>query len=203
MDQFLAQLPKPVAAALILVVGFVLIIAMNPPKTVCDSQMELFRTAQKDFLYSEKVVSGEKNPPPIKRMFDTCRNTNSPGGCFELFAGLKKLGAELESVPAQCSSEALAEAPVKEWLSKSLKLMVQIPWGERGPASVLQKNGWFDASDLALYCDLNRAASKLMGKEKFEEWRDGVLAELPKKDNEDRDSVWRRSLFSMGCGAFR
>ncbi|MES2855159.1 MAG: hypothetical protein V4692_04820 [Bdellovibrionota bacterium] len=203
MDQFLASLPKTVVAVAVIVIGFLLIVMMNPPKTVCDSQLELFRESQKEFLYPVGLVAGEKKPPEAKRMFELCQSSNSPGGCFELFHNLKKLNADLVNVPAQCGSEALGEPAVKEWLFKSIKLMVQIPWGQRGPATVLQKTGWFDSSDLALYCDLSKTSSRLMGAEAFKAWRETVVSELPGIETGSREQVWGRSLFSIGCAAYR
>jgi hypothetical protein len=203
MDQFFATLPKPVLAIGAIVIGFFVIILMNPPKTVCDSQLELFRQSQKEFLYPEAKVAGEKAPPEAKRLLETCKATNSPGGCFELFGSLKKLNADIENVQRQCTAEVMAEPPVKKWLFESLKLMVEIPWGSRGPASALQKNGWYDSSDLALFCSLTKSASRLMGDEEFKQWRETVMTELPSETPLERSQTWSRSMFSVGCRAYR
>jgi hypothetical protein len=84
-----------------------------------------------------------------------------------------------------------------------MKLMVQMAWGERPPVSYTQKNGWFDASDLHLFCDLKRVAIRFYGAEQFSQWQEGLLQSMPNAEKLTREQVWPRSLLSTPCDSFR
>ncbi len=202
MDQFLAALPKPVLALGAIVLGFFLLVMFNPPATVCDSQMELFREAEQSFIYPMKT-KGADHPALIIEMFDACQVSNDPGGCFNLFKGLKKLSVDLRNIPHQCSETAGDEKEIKAWLLRSLELMVQIAWGEKGPTSYYDKQSWFDSSDLALFCSLKSNASQILGEDAMNTWRIGVTQQLPMVAHMDKDDVWRKSLFSTPCDSYR
>lgn len=202
MDQLLASLPKPLIAIVALVLGLLVIIRMNPPVTVCDSQLALFRDSQKNFLFPKG--GGELQAPSrIDQVVRTCMNDNSPGGCFELFQGLKKMVVDMRNIPDQCIETAAEEPVIQKWVWTNLKLMVQSAWGEKPPASYLQKNGWFDASEITIYCDLKRAALRFYGQEKFAQWQEGMLTGMPKADKLTREQVWPRSILSVACDSFR
>lgn len=202
MSQFLNSLPKTVLAIGAIIAGFIFIILNDPPRTVCDSQMELFREAQKSFLYPQKS-NGIERPAQIEDLIELCQHDNSPGGCFELFVRLKKLAVDLENIPRQCSETASSENAIDKWLWKSLKLMAQMAWGERAPASYFDKHGWFDASDISLYCDLRGSAERIFGPEKFSYWREGVIKDLPGADRLTREQLWSKTIFSTSCDSFR
>jgi len=202
MNQLLASLPKTVVALGAIALGFLLIVLFDPPRTVCDSQMELFREAQKTFLYPSSQRNIQK-PPLIKELHAICQHDNSPGGCFELFQSLKKLSVDLDNIPRQCSEKAAGEAEIQQWLPKSLKLMVQIAWGEKSPLTYAQRHAWFDASDVALYCDLRKNAIRIFGESWFAQWRESIMKELPQADRMPREQLWQKSIFSTACDAFR
>jgi len=202
MDQFLASLPKSVLAIGAIVIGFVILVMFNPPSTVCDAQLVLFRETEQAFLYSSKA-SGMDRPAQIKTMFDDCQVGNDPGGCFNLFKGLKKLSIDLRNIPHQCSEVASSEKEIKSWVFKSMELMVQIAWGEKGPNSFYDKQAWFDSSDLALFCGLKSNALQIFGEDAFAQWRTSTLQQLPLASKMDQDETWRKSLFSTPCDSYR
>lgn len=199
LDQLIHSLPKTVLALIVIAVGFAVIVASDPPRTVCDSQLELFQQQQKEFLYS---AQGGR-PVMAQRFYEMCKQSNSPGGCFEFFLRLKKMNQDLDLIPQQCSETVAADSTLQNWIFKSMKLMMQISWGDRGPASVTRKNAWFDASDLSTFCDLKKHATRIYGIEKMDEWREGVLTGLPEADKLDHDSLYQRSLISTPCEAYR
>lgn len=199
MDQFLASLPRPVLAFAVLIGGFLLIVLFDPPQTVCDAQLKLFREAQQVFLYASKDKNVEK-PALIKELIEICQHGNSAGSCFDLFQKLKKMTIDLENVPKQCSEAAAKEPQIQQWLWKSMKLMVEIAWGDRGVDFIGSKHSWFDSSDVALFCTLKDRAQRLYGKEAFEQWRESVLTNLPKTDRMTREQIWQKSIFSTSCG---
>jgi hypothetical protein len=203
LDQFIASLPKTVLAIIAIVIGFVVIVASDPPRTQCDSQMELFKQQQQDFLYGAVSSAGATQPPLAKAMFAQCQDGNGPGGCFEFFTRLRKMNEDLEIVPKLCAETVAKDDQLQTWIFKSMKLMAQISWGDRGPASVNHRDGWLDASDLAMYCGLKKHATLIYGIEKMDEWRAGVLGSLPEAEKLDRDSVYQRSLLATPCEAYR
>lgn len=186
-----------------MIVALIVIIMMNPPVTVCDAQLELFRDSQKNFLYAPPAERGMRIPAEVKRLTDLCMANNSPGGCFDLFVGLKKMAVDLRNIPEQCVERASSEPEIKQWLWNSLKLMVQIAWGDRPPASYMQKNGWFDSSEITLYCNLRRHAIRLYGQERFAQWQEEMLKSLPKSEGLTREQIWPRSILSTSCDAYR
>jgi hypothetical protein len=202
MDQFLASAPRLLIAIGAIAIGFALIVVFNPPASVCDSQMDLFRQAQRVFLYP----SNEKNiskPALVKSLYDVCLQDNGPGGCFELFDGLKKLSIDLGNISRECSEVVAQEGPLNEWLKKSVKLMVQLAWGGRAPASYNERNGWLDSSDVALFCSLRERVIQIYGNGAYVDWRESVLNGLPMADKMEREQKWQRSLFSTQCDSYR
>ena len=202
MDQFLLSLPKPVLALAAIAIGFFLIVYFNPPQTVCDSQMLLFREAEATFLYGSSP-HGISHPPAIKEMFDQCQASNDPGGCFALLNGLKKMSIDLRNIPHQCAETAAGEGEIKNWLLKSLELMTQIAWGEKAPISFTDKHAWFDSSDIALFCSLKENASRILSEEFMYDWRRSIIHQLPQADKMEGDEAWRKSLFSTACDNYR
>lgn len=202
MDQLINSLPKTVVAIGAILIGFFLIVMNDPPKTVCDTQMELFRESQRTFLYAPPESKLAKSIL-VKDLHKLCKDSNSPGGCFEYFQRLKKFVVDLENMPKTCADTVAAESAVKVWLWESLKIIAQISWGDRIPASYSRKHGWLDASDLALFCDLKKNAGRLYGDHVFAQWREEVLNSFPGADQVDREVLWRKSIFSTPCTAFQ
>lgn len=204
MDQFLARIPKTTLALLAIVIGFVVIVLSDPPKTACGSQLELFQREQADFLYAGTTGSTSSLKRALaKQLFDECKSGNSPGGCFEFFVRLKKLNQDLDSVPRQCAETMAGDDTLKAWVLNSMKLMSQISWGDRGPASIARRNAWFDSSDLSLFCGLKKNASQMYGADKVDDWREGVLASLPEAEKLDREQLFQKSLFATPCEMYR
>lgn len=199
MDRFISSLPKSVIALAVIIAGFVGIVLNDPPKTTCDSQLELFTKGQGEFIYGKAGLAR----PIAKQLFSTCKSGNSPGGCFELFVRLRKLNDDLESIPRQCADVMAKDEPLKSWLLSGLKLMTTISWGDRGPASVNRRGGWFDSSDLSLFCDLKKNATLLYGVEEMEPWRENVIGLLPEADKMDHEQLVQKTLFATPCEAYR
>ena len=207
MDQFinnlLTTLPKTVIAITIMVLALLFFRQVDPPRTICDAQLELFRESQKNFLYPPAGERAIKKAAVVKTLFEECNHDNSPGGCFEYVQGLKKMAVDLQNVPEHCA-EAIGEEPeVKAWLKPSLKLMVQMAWGSRAPASYLQKNGWFDASELTLFCSLRRHVIRIYGSESYSQWQEQSLTSLPGAEKLDRNQNWQRNILSTPCEIYK
>lgn len=197
MDEFLRNAPRVLVAIGAIVIGFILIIVFNPPRTVCDEQLDIFRQTQKAFLYS---TSNKVKKSVADEMFDLCKASNEPGGCFDLFLNLRLMAESLERMPKNCASTVASDDFIKRWILKSLTLMVQIAWGEGGPGVYIsRKHGWLDAADFRLYCRLRSLTVRYYGQDGFETFRESVMTALPGADKMSREQRWSRSILSSPC----
>lgn len=197
MDEFLRRTPKVLVALGAIVIGYILIMMFNPPRTICDEQLEIFHQSQKAFLSpnSSKVKTSMAD-----ELFELCKSQNDPGGCFDLFHNLRTMVDVLERMPRNCFEAVGQNDVVKRWLLKSLTLMSQIAWGEStAGVYVSRKHSWLDAADFRLYCRMKTLATKYYGEEGFQTFRESVLADMPGADQMSRDQRWTRSIFSSPC----
>lgn len=201
-EQFIASIPKPILVLCILLLGLGVFILSDPPRTICDGHIEQFREQQRETLYATSKESGLGKRGAIKALFETCQADNSPGGCFEFFARLRKLAIDIDRLPSECSESAANEEVLKLWLFKGLQLMSEIAWGDHGPATSNTRNGWFDSADISLFCRLHRLANRLYGKEAMLEWRNSLLDRFRGADTMNREQVYSKSMFSVNCSGF-
>ncbi len=202
MEQLLASLPARVIAIGAIIIGLILILINDPPRTICDTQLEVFKEAQQRFLFKSET-NGISRTPDIEKQLETCRGSAGPGGCFELFEKLKRLLADLENVPKQCSKAASGFAEVRRAIYESARVMTLMAWGDRAPVAYTQRYGWFDSSDIALFCRIKHQAVILYGKEQWEQFRGAVARELPQANTLNPEQIWQRSIFSTSCQGFK
>lgn len=202
MNNFFNSLPKTILAVLALVVGFVFIILNDPPKSVCSVQLGLFKEAQKRFLYTE-TKNNVKRAALVEEQLQICRASNSPGGCNELFFNLKRLNKDLDSVPSQCASTIGGETEVSNYLWKSYRLMVELAWGAKPPSGYERRFSWFDAADLALFCDLKENLIRLYGEDRHRNFQEEMFQSLPQASMLTRDQVWQRTILSVRCDSVK
>jgi hypothetical protein len=202
LDDLFRTLPKGLLAFAALLVGFVLIMLNDPPKSSCDAQIEIFRTAQNNFLFKQTKNDIDRTPD-IAEMTEACRSANAPGGCHELFSNLLEMTKDLQSIPNSCSSTAGKIDEVESALTGSLKLMVQLAWGDHPPIGYNQRQGWLNTSDVALYCALKERTVAIYGQETFGEIQEALMKDLPLANTMSRDQVWERTILSNRCDAYR
>jgi len=195
-----ASLPARVVAIGAIILGFLFFLINDPPKTVCDVQLEIFQKEQEKFLYPSK--SGARKPE-IDKDFEVCRLGAGPGGCFELFRKLKKLAVDLENIPRQCAGAASGRGEIQKGVWGSLRLMVMLAWGEKPPLTYVQRHGWLDTSDVALFCKLKAQAVEFFGRDAWVRFREGATSALPGVEALPKDQVWQRSLISTTCENYR
>lgn len=203
LDQWLNSLPKTVIALVAIAIGFFVIVQSDPPRDVCDAQLELFKQQQADFLYGSPDDVKPKRRAVAQALYDRCKLEPSPGGCFDFMMRLRKMNADLAAIPSKCAEKVADDDLLKSWLRKSMKLMALISWGDRGPASVTKKNGWFDESDLSTYCGLMKHSTRLYGVDEMDEFRRTTLEALPESDKLDHETALQKSLLSVSCDAYR
>lgn len=197
MDEFLRKAPKTLVAISAIVLGYFVIVALNPPRTVCDEQVDVLLQSHKSFL---SVESKKVTRTAADEMFEICKQDNGPGGCFEYFLNLRTVVDGLERVPRNCAGTVGAHPVIKKLVLQSLKLFAQIGWGDASAGVyVSRKNAWLDAADFRLYCRLKTLATRFYGDDEFALFREGVMNSLPGAEAMSRDQRWARSIFSSSC----
>ena len=197
MEELFRKAPKTLLALVAIVLGFGLIIGFNPPRTICDEQLDVFRESQKVFLNA----SGKKVSKSIAtETFELCKSDNGPGGCFDFFQNMRGMVDGLERIPKNCAATVAGDGMVKGWLFKTMTLMTQIAWGDSTKGVYVSKKlGWMDASDFRLFCRAKTLATRFYGEEGIQTLRESVLATLPGADKMSREQKWSRSIFSSPC----
>lgn len=202
LDKFLAQLPKNMLALLAIGGGIFLILVLNPPYTICDSQMSSFREAQLGFVHLDPKDKVKKTSD-FDLQVERCKATNSPGGCYELFLKLKTMLKDLNSIPKNCSSVAAADSKIRRVVWDSLDLIVRLAWGQKPPETYYEKFGWLEPPDILLYCQLKRAAERVFGRSQWESFRERMFRELPGANQLNRSKAWEMMLISTNCDSYR
>lgn len=186
---------------LAIVSGILLIVFMNPPYTVCDSQMASFKEAQKGFIYLDSKDKIKKTTD-FQLLNRQCKTTNSPGGCYELFRRLKNMLKDLEGVSEECTDQIGGDSQLRKIFWETFDLMVRLAWGQKPPASYNEKLGWFEPPDLLLYCRMKRSAERIYGKSRWEQFREKMFKELPGITTLDRSRAWEVMLLSINCNSY-
>lgn len=196
--QILSQLPRGLLAFLVLFGGILFIIFADPPKSVCDAQIELFKKNQQSFLYKDPNSKVEKTTK-FERLFEHCKITNSPGGCLELFQLTKRMLDDLNAVPSECRSTVASQTEVRRAILYASELLVRLAWGERPPQTYSQKFGWLDVADVSLFCRLKDRQTDYFGQNSWNNLREKLLKELPGVNTISRSQAWDLSILSENC----
>lgn len=202
MDELLRTLPPRLIAICAIVIGLIVILLSDPPKTVCDTQLEVFRESQKSFLYSnqKKEVTFR---PGVEKAVEACKMHPGPGGCYELFDQMKRVADDLRNIPQACAADAGGVAEIRRALWQTLELMVLLAWGDKPPLTYVQRYGWLDSSDVALFCRLKHQAIAFYGNEEWQAFRVRVSRKFPDATTLSPEQIWQRSLLSTTCENFR
>ncbi len=169
MREFLKSLSINTLGFAAIVACLIVIVVSDPPKSLCDAEINNFRMGLVGLMYPSPKSS---RPPSLPADRDLCRDRNSPGACVELFSGLRKFLSVTSAVSEQCQSQ-LGELPeFQAVLIKSIDLLVMLAWGPTAPpASVALKNGWLNSSDVFLFCQLKNRAGLIYGEKRWEVFR--------------------------------
>ena len=198
MDRILLMFPKWLIATVAIGGGMLLIFLSDPPVSVCDQQVLLFKESQKRFLYKEK---GQETLE-FDRLRDRCIGSNSPGGCLPWFDRLKRMVDALEQGSSDCEEAVAQTAPVPKVLFESLEWMVILAWGEKPPVNFYEKSGWLDAPDLALFCRMKMFAQRVFPPGRWSAFQEKMFSELPGAKQMTRQEVWDLMLLSLNCQGY-
>ncbi|MGE0528558.1 MAG: hypothetical protein AB7G93_17450 [Bdellovibrionales bacterium] len=198
MDNLLALVPKNLIAIFAIGAGILLIVFLQPPHTVCDSQLEILKESQKKFLFKDPKSKTQKTTP-YQHLMDTCKLTNNPGGCYELFQELKVLTQDLEILSANCARAVGDLSEFRRALWDPAELLVRLAWGEKPPTAYHAKFGWLDTADISLFCKLKARIHATYGQDAWESFRERMMRDLPGAKDLPRNQVWEMSLLSENC----
>lgn len=200
LDQWLTkirQIPSLLLGFLVIVGVLIFLYFNDPPKTICDVQMnEVNQRLVKGFFKDDTRGGGFE--AGIMTVFNHCLTSNSPGGCYDIFSRLDYLEGLIKTVPSQCGGHE-ATASLKGYLEKGLRLIAKIAWGEKKPINKYNKTAWLDMADLGLYCRLKRQYVRLYGNNQWQSFAWSVLPTLPESKGLTKKEVWELCLFSYPC----
>lgn len=215
------QLPRWLVVSVVLIGASFLIIFINPPHTACDAQIEVVKERLKGRLFPGKGVKTPLPPAYIAQM-ETCKFSNSPGGCYELFFTMRLVARELLNLDFTCNEAMGSIGEVRSSITSVIQLLAEIAWGEQPPNPGEMGRAWLEPTDLGLYCHLKDLYVRYNGPESFESFMDNVLKGLPgeapvfeagacvncefrKKalDVMSREEVWAKSIFAVRCDSYR
>lgn len=202
IENWLATASRNTVAVVAIGVGILLIILFNPPTTVCDTQFEMFQKLQKGFLFVGDADRKTKKLPSFGQLYEYCKQGTSPGACYELFAQLRTLLRDLDTVPAACSSAVGGSDQVREALWKSVELIVRLAWGDKPPGSVAEKFGWLDTADLALFCGLRQHITTYYGDGAWDGFQERMFKDLPGAKDVPRKAAWDTMILSEICNRY-
>lgn len=201
LDRWLSTLPRNILAFSAIVGGIIFIILADPPHTVCDSQIELLKTQQSGFVFKEAPAPGAKKKGSTIRasfttLYDYCQQNAGPGGCYELFAATRSLVEDLQVVPNECASDLASVSEVKKILWAMSEFMARAAWGEKPPSAYLEKFGWLDTADVALFCTIKRQIEKTYGESSWVSFTEKLFRELPGAKDLPRKEAWEKLILS-------
>lgn len=224
MDKFIESLPKPVLVLLVLVVAIVVFMIISPPHSICDTQAAAFKEVQIGNLFDRvETVKRTKRtiPGTLAKAKSSCQLGNSAGSCYEYFAALREIARGVSNASPQCMGTLFSIKEVSEALNDGVELMVRLAWGVKPPEIGIDRFGWMQEADLAIFCHLKnvyvrskgeeawatlrkKIATKLPGEEVVATGEAGLFAVEPRSAAEilNEQDIWDRSLFSIRCENF-
>ncbi|MBC87326.1 MAG: hypothetical protein CL677_09130 [Bdellovibrionaceae bacterium] len=203
MNNFISQLSKGTLALLAIGGGILFIVLRDPPRSICDSQVNQFKEKQIGFLFPDpKRLAGQVRQTRLKRESDFCKVRNSPGACYELFSSLKILVKELDFLDSRCKPDIASLGPVRSAVFSNLELMTLLAWGERPPVNYYAKLNWFSGADMKLFCDLKRIAYDFYGESAWNAFREKMLKSVPGVNELSRENAWNVILLSTKCETY-
>ncbi len=169
----------------------------DPPKTICDIQMEeVNKRLVKGFFQVDERGTGYE--AGVMVAFEKCLESNSPGGCFDMFQRFDYLEGLVKSIPTDCGAHE-STAKIKSFLAKGLRLFAKIAWGDTKPINKYNKTSWLDTADLGLFCRLKRQYQRLYGRDQWNIFVWNFLPTLNDANTLQKKELWELGLFSYPC----
>jgi hypothetical protein len=195
----LEELPRPMLIFIVLFLGAAFFFIANPPRTICDVQVDVFRENQSGYIFPK----GKKQTSIsslYKRSLSQCELGNTLGACLEYFSTLRQFTKDLGAVQRECLAEVIEVKETKEALGVGIKTLAMLAWGEEPPdLSAPNRYGWLEMAELAVYCDLKNIFIRKSGEDVWNNWTTQLIGDLPGANKIPFDDAFMRSLFSLRC----
>ncbi|MFN7905546.1 MAG: hypothetical protein ACK5P5_10220 [Pseudobdellovibrionaceae bacterium] len=211
MSDFFRNLPKGVTVFALLIAGIIGVVFYEPIASVCDPQIANFQAQFVGDLYPYKVRAARATqtaPPRMSSHLAQCREGASSGACYQYFEVVRRILTYIQSTDEACYAEFQNVKPLYNSLRESLRLLLFFSWGD-GPATenLTDIQGWLKDYELSTFCDVQGGLKKIMGEEKFDEFKWGMIGSLPSKVSGKElqmsaEQKAQRSLFRIPCNYF-
>ncbi|MEY4616225.1 MAG: hypothetical protein RJB66_1185 [Pseudomonadota bacterium] len=195
--ELLKKIP-PSILVFVVIVGASLFIMLNePPKDVCDAQLEVLMKSQSGRLSS---LRGRINSL-WARAAKSCQESKSYGGCVEFHEALRLALTDIQSAPYECTDRLVTQEWLRKVLTNSMVLMIKVAWGDKVPESGPAVFGWMTPSELSVFCKIQEYVKRTMTDEEWEAFVRKTLSGLPHVSELKFEEGYWRSLFSVRCDA--
>ena len=189
-------LPRKLFVIIAILGGVLFIVFQNPPKTLCDTQKEVFIKEHQDFLF-KNPKNKVRTETILKENIKECKKSNTPGGCYSLFYRIPKIIQSFRALKPECRAAAAALKEVKEGLLEIYALFLEISWGE-GPSGELSNPlSWLSSNDVSLFCALKNQITSLFGPRVLDEWNRKTFEKLAPDHSQTQHR--RFSILSENC----
>lgn len=199
MKKFFDGIPKFVLGPLAVILGIFYLTQQDPPKTICDTQFEIFRNEKNaaKYIFPTKKKKIEISPG-IKKDIEMCQDSNNSGGCFDWMEGLKKTLKLTRNIPEECRDRIDELEPLKKWLDQSLFVYSQISWNN---ATVVRRGlfHWLEQDDIMLFCRLKQEYIRIVGPKEYKSLEKKLVQDLVTLKKLPMAQVWERTVLSYKC----
>lgn len=195
-----------------MVIGVLLLFWANPPHSICDTEKKTLSESIVGLVTPMKVKN-RQFPAKIVQARLNCLEGYDSGSCFEYFGILRKVANDVRSSSLECAKSVYEVPEVKKSLNQGIESLVLMAWGESPPEPGPSRLGWFQESDIGLFCQLKKTFIRSYGQELWEEARRSINQKLPGEprpqspqaqrvmapEKLSENEIWNRSIFSARC----
>ena len=201
MVQWLLSLPKKVLVVLVLTTAIVFIVAQDPPHTLCRTQIENFKLRQKGKIYKNPNIKTRKKPL-MEIVIMKCRESNSPGNCYELFSKTKDFIRDFKTVSLSCRDSLSSLSKVRSTLFEIYRLMIQLAWGDGSSKDHYDKTNWLSSADVSLFCAVKENIVTFYGSATLLNLERKVFKKLPGTKKMSENRIRELALVSQDCAIY-
>ena len=196
----LYKLPRFLLVFILLASGVVFVLVNDPPHTLCKTQIEQFKKAEKGILFKDSLSVYKQ--PLMVRLIEQCKLSNAPGGCYDLFGRLRRLLRHFRLVSSDCTSQLSSLKEVKKILFGQLQIMTLLSWREEILAGKVSKFNWLSSADMTLFCRIKNKVILFYGRPLYSQFEQGVIKSLPGSEKQSPDFIKKKTIFSEPCSKY-
>ena len=195
------SLPKKFLVPLLLAGGIAFVILQNPPKGICDVQLEAYRENNKVFLFPQsKGSSGKKKISVYQTSLEECRQNNSPGGCYSLFSSVHRLIQSFNSVDSKCHTQIAQIKEVRTALFSLYSLFIEISWSGGPQHELSNPLAWLSANDVSVFCKIKNQIYYFYGEPGLSQLEQKTFQSIAPDHSEEE--IRKFSVLSENCSQY-